>query len=197
MKSPYHAVAIASSAGGPHALQTLLGSLPVDFPIPIFLVQHLSEGHAQDFATWLNKCTQLTVIVGSDGYQAKGGEIILAPDHFHLEVTEHNMCVLNNDPPIKELKPSANKLFSSMVKAHGKHGVGIILSGMGRDGVDELLAMKQAGALTFAQDEQSSAVFGMPKEAIKIGAARDVVPIDEMGPLLTSHVMVNLGYPHA
>lgn len=192
MKSPYHAVAIASSAGGPRALKILLGSLPADFPIPIFIVQHLADGHAQDFATWLSKITSLKVIVASQDYQAHSGEVILAPDHFHLEITETNVCVLNDDPPIKELKPSACKLFASMAKAHGKKGIGIILSGMGNDGAEQLLLMKQAGALTFAQDENTSAMFGMPKEAIKLGAARDVVPIDEMGPLLTSHVMVSL-----
>lgn len=186
LKVPYNAVAIACSAGGPQALKTLLGSLSSDFPVPIFIVQHLSDGYTEDFAQWLGKQTELKVIVATDNYLAKGGEVILAPDQYHLEVTGANLCVLNNDPPVKELKPAASKLFASMAIVHGNRGIGIILSGMGRDGVDELLMMKQRGALTLAQSKEGCTIFGMPQEAIKIGAVRDVVPIEDLGPLLTS-----------
>ncbi len=184
----YNAVAIASSAGGPGALKILLSSLSADFPLPIFIVQHISEGHSKEFVEWLNKFTELNVLIAEEGHPAKRGEVILAPNHYHLEVDAANHCHLNEDDAIKGLKPAASKLFSSMIKAHGSRAIGIILSGMGRDGVDELLLMKNEGALTLAQAEKGCVIFGMPAEAIKEGAVRDIVPIEEMGPLLTSYV---------
>lgn len=179
-----NAVAIGSSLGGPPALATILSELPASFPVPIFIVQHIAIGFAQGLADWLNTQTKLSVKIAVDHEKARPGWIYLGPEKYHMEISSDN--VINFVEPTKEEKlfPSVAHLFYSMAHAHGPHGVGVILTGMGKDGAAELLIMKKNGAFTIAQDEEGCIMFGMPKEAIELQAARRVVPLPKIATLL-------------
>jgi two-component system chemotaxis response regulator CheB len=183
------AVAIGTSLGGPQTLATLLADLPPTFPAPIFIVQHIAPGFIVGFAEWLRNCTKLKVKIGEHKEIAIAGTVYLAPDKFHMEVNKECRIILNDDPSDNGLKPSIGKLFKSVGESFGSLAVGIILTGMGRDGVDELLYMKQKGSETIAQDKDSSIIFGMPGEAIKVGAANHVVSLDQLASFLNRLVL--------
>jgi two-component system chemotaxis response regulator CheB len=180
-----NAVAIGASTGGPQALHQLLSALPEMFPTPIFVVQHISNGFVEGLAAWLNQDSRLKVKVALDGEQAMLGHVYLAPDCFHMEIDTNNKIILSKSPAEKEVTcPSIARLFRSMAYAHGPHGVGILLTGMGRDGAEDLLLMKQKGAYTIAESEESAVIFGMPKEAILLGGATKVLPVSQIAEIL-------------
>lgn len=182
--SQIEAIAIGSSLGGPHALCTIFKELPSQFRLPIFVVQHISPGFAPGFTEWLGEHTPLHVKLAQKQEVAQPGCIYIAPDHHHLEVHQGHLISLASTPPEGGLRPAVGHLFRSMAKTYGAHGMGIILTGMGRDGVEDLLLMKQSGALTVAQDQESSLLFGMPKEAIAIGAAKRILSLQHIIELL-------------
>lgn len=184
ISQPIEAIAIGASLGGPQALNTIFSQLPAPFPVPIFVVQHISCGFAQGFADWLKDTTSLKIKIPRHQELAMPNHIYIAPDNNHLEIHPDNKIHLVHEPANKELCPSVSHLFRSMAKTYGSRGMGIILTGMGRDGVEELLLMRQAGAVTIAQDQESSLMFGMPKEAIAIGAAKHVLSLQEITHLL-------------
>ncbi len=177
------AIAIGASLGGPPALAAILSELSPSFPVPIFIVQHIAVGFAQGFADWLDTMTNLNVVLAKNHEQAKPGWVYVAPETHHMEVTADN-AIAYIEHNKEHLFPSVAHLFRSMAYAHGPRGVGVILTGMGKDGAAELLLMKKQGAFTIAQDEESCVMFGMPKEAIAIGAATRVVPIQKIASLL-------------
>jgi two-component system chemotaxis response regulator CheB len=119
--------------------------------------------------------------------------VYLAPDHFHLEVQASGKVRLSDADPIENLRPSANALFQSVAQNYGADAIGILMTGMGRDGARGLMAMHQAGAYTIAQDEKSSIVFGMPKEAIELGAVSEVLPLEQIAPRL----LMLVKFPHS
>ncbi len=178
----FAAVAIGASLGGPQALHTILSELPHNFPVPIFIVQHIALGFIQGLVEWLNASSQLHVTLAKDGEQAKAGYVYLAPDKCHLEITKGNVISLVDAPPEGGCRPSVARLFRSMARTHGPYGIGIILTGMGRDGVEDLHLMKERGGVTIAQHKDSCVMYGMPEEAIQAGAATHILPMTEISP---------------
>jgi two-component system chemotaxis response regulator CheB len=172
---PIQAVAIGASTGGPAALQTILAGLPKDFPYPVLIVQHMTPGFVHGFVEWLSNASGFPVRVASDGEPMLPGHAYVAPDEFHMGVRRGNRILLTRDSKENALRPSVSYLFGSVMQVFGSNVVGILLTGMGRDGVDALKRLKEVGAITVAQDENSSVVHGMPGEAIQIGAAQHVL----------------------
>ncbi|NLY95366.1 MAG: response regulator [Myxococcales bacterium] len=169
------AVGIAASAGGPSAVAAVLSSLPASFPVPIALVQHLPAGFAASFATFLESRTALRPRVVSGPVFAGPGEVLLAETDAHLVLRADGRFDAATGEPVDGHRPSATVLFRSLADTLGARALGVILSGMGRDGVDGLAAMRARGARTIAQDRETSAVFGMPKAALESGAASEAM----------------------
>jgi two-component system chemotaxis response regulator CheB len=177
---------IGASTGGPQALQQILAGLPKGFPVPILVVQHISPGFLPGLADWLGQTTGCRVHIGAYGMPALPGHVYLAPDDFHMGVTSAGALRLTKEPAENGLRPSVSYLFRSLAEEYGASAVGVLLTGMGKDGAAELSLMRQAGAVTIAQDEDTSVVFGMPGEAVRIGAASHVTPLGSIAPLLAS-----------
>ncbi len=173
-------IGIAASTGGPAALAAVLGAVPSDFPLPVLIVQHVTPGFAPGLAEWLNTQTRLEVRLARHGETPKPGQVLIAPDDYHLQVNLRGMVELVQQPPYKGLRPSANYLFGSLARAFGSKAMGIILTGMGDDGIDGLEALHLTGGLTLAQDEQSCVVYGMPREAAARNAVDRVLPLDQI-----------------
>jgi len=175
-------VAIGTSTGGTQALELLLAKLPVTSP-GIVVVQHMPEHFTQAFASRLDSVCEIRVKQAEDGERVLPGQALIAPGGRHLQVRRQGAyyhAVVKDGPPVSRHRPSVNVLFGSVAQAAGRNAIGIIMTGMGDDGARGLLEMHQAGAVTFAQDEASCVVFGMPKEAIKLGAADEVLPLDDL-----------------
>lgn len=164
-------IAIGASTGGPLAIKMFLSELPGDLPVSILIVQHILDAFVEGMATWLSRKSSWRVTIAVDGDRLIAGRAYLAPCGSHLEIGPGNLIRLIDGQPVNGAKPSASCLFRSVAEVCGKNAIGIILSGMGVDGAAELGLMREAGAVTFAQDENSSVVFGMPGEAIQLNAA--------------------------
>lgn len=177
-------VGIGASTGGPPALQTLLGSLPKDFPAPILVVQHITAGFLPGLAEWLGQTTPLQVQIASHGMDPRPGHVYLAPDDFHLGVDPDGRIQLTREPAKNGLRPAVDHLFRSLSECCGTEAIGVLLTGMGRDGARELKAMRDRGGKTLVQDQASSVVHGMPGAAIAIGAADQVLPIERIADAL-------------
>ncbi len=174
-------VAIGSSTGGPQALQMILASLPPELPAGIVAVQHIAEGFTDGLVEWLNGSCRLKVKKGENGDSIRPGEVIIAPDSIHMTVTiEQRIALVDKDAPGPH-KPSADVLMESVARAYGRGALGLILTGMGNDGARGMRAIFESGGHTLAQDEQTSVIFGMAKEAIKLGVVEEVVPLPEIG----------------
>lgn len=168
-------VAIGASTGGPPVLETILAGLPNDFPVPVLIVQHIAAGFLAGLAEWLTRTTRLPVHIASHGEPLRPARVYLAPDGVHMGMDANGRIVLSKADSEGGLCPSVAHLFHSVANVCGPNAVGILLTGMGRDGAEELKQMKDRGALTLAQDEQSSVVHGMPGEAIRLGGATHVL----------------------
>ena len=177
---PPELVAIASSTGGPSALLKILKSLPETFPIPIVIVQHICEGFGQGFVDWLNKECSLTVKTAERGEILSHGTIYVAPDGFHLLIDTGKAVRLSKSMPINGLRPCATLMMETAAKVCGGATIGVILTGMGRDGADGMKAIKEAGGMTIAQSPETCVVFGMPKEAIELGVIDKILPIERI-----------------
>lgn len=169
-------VVIGASTGGPPVLQAILEALTPRFPVPVVIVQHIAPGFLGGMADWLEKTTKFPVGIPRTGELMLPGRAYLAPDGFQMGVRREGTIVLSDAPQENSLKPSVSFLFRSAAREFGPQAVGVLLTGMGRDGADELLAIRKAGGLTFAQDKESSVVHGMPGEAIALGAACYIKP---------------------
>ncbi len=179
-------IAVGASMGGPEALATLLGGLPEDAP-GVVVVQHLPEAFTSVFARRLHAVCRIAVREAVDGALVERGQALIAPGNHHLVVRPDGtqwMVRVVEGPPISRHRPSIDVLFRSVAEAAGRHAIGVILTGMGRDGADGLRAMKARGAWTIAQDGASSVVFGMPREAIALGAVDDVLPLSQIAPAI-------------
>lgn len=177
-------VAVGASTGGPLALQELFASLPMDFSLPIVCVQHISLGFLQGLIDWLATSCKLPIEVAQIGERPKPGRIYFPPERQHLQIDHQGRFVHSQSPPVDSHRPSVTALFSSVAQFYRRKSIGILLTGMGRDGADGMKAISDVGGMTIAQDEATSVVFGMPKEAISIGAAQQVLPIQKIGPTL-------------
>ncbi|UCD83255.1 MAG: chemotaxis response regulator protein-glutamate methylesterase [Deltaproteobacteria bacterium] len=173
-------VAIGASTGGPQAIMTILKELPTDFSGGMFIVQHIASGFSKGFAQWLAQETRLNVKEAEQGEQVKPGMILVAPSDLHMEIIDEQVQ-LTDSPPVNSCRPSADKLFASIAQCYESKAIGIILTGMGRDGTKGIKDIKDNGGLTIAQDEQSSVVFGMPKSAISFNVIDRVLPLSEIG----------------
>jgi len=180
-------VAIGASTGGPGAVLTILRALPSRFPLPVVLVLHIGEPFAEAFADWLDRQTGFAVAYAVEGQpvEAVAGRVAMAPPGVHL-VVRGGRFHLTRDPARHSCRPSIDRLFESLAEDCGSSTAACLLTGMGRDGAAGLLEIRRAGGLTIAQDEASSVVYGMPREAVLLGAAERVLPIGEIGPYLAS-----------
>ena len=177
-------IGICASTGGPHALATLLSGIPTGFPVPILVVQHIAVGFSEGLARWLNATVPLAVRLAEDGAQVLPG-VTLAPDGADLVLGPEGVLTLDRTTPPALHRPSADALLRSIAQHARSAGVAVVLTGMGRDGADGLGAVREAGGLTIAQDEETSAVYGMPCEAAKRGASV-ILPIGKIADALTA-----------
>ncbi len=178
------AIGIGASTGGPVALRELLAALPPDAEIPILIVQHIAAGFLDGFADWLSRASGRTVGVARDGEELAPGMVRVAPDDRHLELGRDGRLRLSEAPPEHGVRPSASVLLRSLNAALDGRAAGVLLSGMGTDGVDELARLRGAGGLTLVQDAASALVNGMPGAAVRAGAADHVLPPAGIGALL-------------
>jgi two-component system chemotaxis response regulator CheB len=186
--APYPLLAIASSLGGPKALSVLLKTLPGKFPAPVCICQHISDGFTEGLAQWLGSETPLRVLEASDGVEMVPGSVYIARSGSHLVVRPGGRLALDPGPPVRGFRPSCDVLLTSAAEVFGTRTLGVILTGMGRDGARGLKEIRERGGRTIAQDKASCAVYGMPREAVRLGAAEEVLPLDQIGPTLIQWV---------
>jgi len=182
MRTTESIIAVGASTGGTEAIKRLLRSMPADAP-GILVTQHIPKAFSASFARRMNDCCPMTVTEAEDGQQVLAGHAYIAPGDQHLYLIRDGaryVCRLGNGDPVNRHKPSVDVLFSSVARSAGENAIGALLTGMGRDGAQGLKEMRAAGAPTLAQDEATSVVWGMPGEAVAIGAAAEVLPIDDM-----------------
>ncbi len=185
--SKIEVVAIGISTGGPPVLETILSRLPADFAAPILIVQHIAAGFLPGLVDWLTQTSNFPVKIAAHNEPLLPGQAYLAPDGFHMGVAK-NRILLRDAPVENNLRPAASFLFRSVAEVFGANAAGVLLTGMGRDGAAELKVLRDKGAITFAQDQESSVVHGMPGEAIKLGAACHIMPPERIATMLISLV---------
>jgi two-component system chemotaxis response regulator CheB len=181
-------IGIGASTGGPLVLQTILSGLPKDFPVPLLIVQHIARGFLPGMVDWLSQTTGLRVHIAAHGATPLAGHAYVAPDDFHLAADARGHLVLAREQAESGLRPAVSYLFRSLADSYGANAVGVLLTGMGKDGAAELKRMRAHGAYTIAQDRDSSIVHGMPGEAIELGAATHVLPADMIAGALIAQV---------
>ncbi|NEO68232.1 chemotaxis-specific protein-glutamate methyltransferase CheB [Moorena sp. SIO3H5] len=185
-------VVIGASTGGPQALNEVFTQLPSNFPLPVICVQHISLSFLQGFIDWLASNCSLPVQIAQPGDMPQPRRIYFAPEQQHLELDAMGRFICSDSEPLEGHRPSVTVTFESVAKFYGKATVGILLTGMGRDGATGMQTIAEVGGLTIAQDEATSLVFGMPKEAIALGAAKEVLPIGAIAPRLRALCLVKL-----
>lgn len=183
-------VTIGASTGGPQTLSTILAQLPANFPVPIICIQHICEGFLQGLVDWLASVCQLQVKIATVGELPLAGAIYFAPERSHLKLDAQGRFSYSMSPLVDGHRPSVTVTFKSVANFYRRAAVGILLTGMGRDGAEGMRTIAAAGGITIAQDEKSSVVFGMSKEAIALGAAQYILPAHEIAPLLLNKVFV-------
>lgn len=174
-------VAIGASTGGPEAISRVLGSLPRPFPAAIVLVQHVDESFAPTIASWFAQSSGFPVSIARDGDRLAVGEALLAGSSDHIRVDSDARLWYVAEPKDYPYRPSVDVFFESVAQHHRGTAVGVLLTGMGRDGAKGMMAMRRAGHRTIAQDERSSIIYGMPRAAIETGAAVEVLDVDRIG----------------
>lgn len=177
-KPGHPVIVVASSLGGPKALGRLLAGLPRVLGAPVVICQHITSGFADDLARWLAAETRRTVVEGSHGAQLLPDTIYVAPSDAHLLLHADGRMSLDGAGPVGGFRPSCDLLLRSAAVAFGERAIGVVLTGMGRDGAKGLLEIRTRGGHTIAQDEATSVVWGMPGEAIALGAAERVLPLE-------------------
>jgi two-component system chemotaxis response regulator CheB len=185
--SKYSVVAIGASTGGPSAIVQVLRALPPQYPISVLLVLHIGGGFAPAFADWLSDQTPHKISFPRDGelLAGPGGRVVMATADKHLVVRD-GALFLSGEEERHSCRPSVDVLFESVAASCGASAIGCLLTGMGRDGAAGLRLIRQAGGRTIVQDEATSVVYGMPREAVLLGAAERILPLNEIGPALAS-----------
>jgi two-component system, chemotaxis family, protein-glutamate methylesterase/glutaminase len=181
--SPIKIVGIGASTGGPNAVVKVLADLGGAFPVPVLLVQHIMTTFLEGFVAWLGNVTPFTVVIGRHGETVTPGKVYVAPADRHIEL-DGERILISNKPAVSNQRPSATTLFQSMARTAASAGLGVLLTGMGDDGADGLLALRKAGGYTIAEDESTSVVYGMPKAAVDRGAACECLPLQDIAPRL-------------
>lgn len=187
-EQPFPMVAIAASLGGPKAISHVLRVIPRNFPAPVCICQHISDGFTEGLAHWLSLETPMRVLEAAHDQVVEPGTVYIAPSGTHLLVRPERKLVLDGRPPVRGFRPSCDLLLSSAAESFGRRCIGIILTGMGRDGARGLKEIRERGGRTIAQNEETCAVYGMPREAVQIGAAEEILPLDRIGPTLLEWV---------
>jgi two-component system chemotaxis response regulator CheB len=182
--APPDIIGIGASTGGPQAFQEILSHLPRTLPVPLLCVQHISEGFMQGLVDWLAEKCPLRVVTAVAGSMPEPGTVYFPREGRHLVVDDQGRLSCSDAPPCDGHRPSISVTFKSLARAYGKNSAGVLLTGMGRDGVAGMQAIAGMGGTTIAQDEESSTIFGMPKEAIAANAARYVLPLAGIAPAL-------------
>lgn len=186
-------VCIGASTGGPHAIKQILMSLPIGLSAPVLVVQHMSGGFTEGMVNWLKYSTGHNIKIAEHGETLSSGVIYFGPEDSHLEITAKREVCLKDGPAVNGIRPTVSALFEAAARNLGKAVIGVLLTGMGRDGATELLQIRRGGGHTIAQDRETSIVFGMPGEAVKIGAAIQILPLNRIGEEIVSQVCGELG----
>lgn len=184
IKTTEHIIAVGASTGGTEAITKFLQGMPIDSP-GIVIVQHMPEKFTTSFATRLNEICKITVKEAANNDSVIRGQALIAPGNYHMLLKRSGAryyVEIKEGPLVNRHRPSVDVLFRSAARYAGANAVGVIMTGMGADGAKGLLEMKEAGAKTVAQDEKSCVVFGMPKEAIKLGGVDKVLPLNDIAP---------------
>jgi len=174
-------IAIGASTGGPAAVLNLLSTLPASFSAAVVVVIHVDEKFAPDMAAWMDGKTKMPVHLVDEGKHPKAGEVLLAATNEHLVLTRNQTLHYTREPVDYPYRPSVDAFFSSLVQNWRGEATGVLLTGMGKDGAKGLKAMREHGWHTIAQDKTSSAIYGMPKAAAKIGAVSEILPLEHIG----------------
>jgi two-component system chemotaxis response regulator CheB len=177
-------VVVGSSSGGPLVLQKIFSKITQEFPYPILVVQHIAVGFLDGLLNWLRNTLLIPIQVATENEIIKTGNIYFAPDNHQMSVSRHGRIILNTCDKKNGLCPSVANLFKSVAEEYGKYSIGIILTGMGRDGANELKMIKDAGSITIAQDKESSIVHGMPGVAIRQNAVNYIMNPREIADIL-------------
>ncbi len=191
IKNEIDIIAIGASTGGPPVIKSILDTLPARFDKPILVVQHIARGFIQGFAEWLSSSARLQVSVASHGEPALPGRVYIAPDDLQMGISSDGILEMKESEPEHGLRPSVSYLFRSVAESYGPRAAGILLTGMGTDGAEALLQLRQYGGITIAQDAASSVVHGMPGEAIKINAALYVLTPEMIAAVILKLVSEN------
>lgn len=189
----HHLVVLGASAGGPAALATVLGALPHDFPAAVVIVQHVDAQFAPGLAEWLGAQTALAVRLANDGERPQPGTALLASGAEHLVLQASRRLAYSHSPADLPYRPSVDVLFRSVDQHWTGTVTGVVLTGMGRDGAEGLRLLRSSGHLTIAQDELTSAVYGMPKAAAQLDAACEILAVERIGPRLLARVAARVG----
>ncbi|MFO7710396.1 MAG: CheB methylesterase domain-containing protein, partial [Candidatus Woesearchaeota archaeon] len=173
---------IGASTGGPKAIESVLQGLPGDFPLPVLIVQHLPEEFTLPFSKRLDRLCSLKVKEAEDHETIKPGVVYVAPGDYHMEIKKEKVPVikLTKDPVVLGVRPSVDVMMKSVAEIYGEKTIGVLLTGMGKDGAEGMKAIKDKNGETIAQDETTSIVPGMPRAAVKLGAAKEVVPLSSI-----------------
>jgi two-component system chemotaxis response regulator CheB len=179
-KSNFEILAIGASTGGPPVLQNIFSKLSPGLSVPIVVVQHITTGFISGLADWLEKTTPFSFHIATDRQLLIPGNVYFAPDNMHMGVRSNKTIFFSNDPPEHSIRPSVSFLFRSVCRSFGNKSIGILLTGMGKDGASELKEMRENNAITIAQDKETSTVFGMPGEAVRLNGAQYVLSPENM-----------------
>lgn len=177
-------IAIGTSTGGPQALQTIFASLPANFSVPIVCVQHISHGFLDGLIQWLSLTSGLPIEIALSGITPQPGKIYFPPEKKHLELNSQGQFVCSDSPPLGGHRPAVDVTFKSVARIYASNAIAVLLTGMGKDGAAGMQMIRQAGGLTIAQDRETSIIFGMPKEAIELGAVQHILPLPEITPFI-------------
>jgi two-component system response regulator WspF len=173
-------VVFGASTGGPQALSAILSNLSANFPSPIVIIQHIDQQFSLSLAQWLNQQTPLKVRTARQGDRLFVGEVLVAATNDHLFLTKDRTLCYTNNPVSHSYRPSVDVFFESLAKNWGKPGIAVLLTGMGKDGAQGLKLLRLTGWHTIAQNQSTSAVFGMPKAAIELNAASEILPLEQI-----------------
>jgi two-component system, chemotaxis family, protein-glutamate methylesterase/glutaminase len=185
-KTPVRMVVIGASTGGPQALHEILAHLPATFPVPIVCVQHIGSNFLSEMVTWLNEVSPLPVRKAAHGETPQAGVVYFAPEDAHLELDNGGRFALSLAAPIDGHRPSVTVTMRAAARCFGADAVGVLLTGMGRDGAEGMANIAAADGITIAQDESSSVVYGMPKQAVELGAVLHILPLEQIAPALVT-----------
>ena len=188
-KAPLRMVVIGASTGGPQALREILARLPANFPLPVVCIQHIGSNFLSEMVTWLAEICPLPVRKANHGETPQAGVVYFAPEDAHLELDDGcGRFALSLAPPVDGHRPSVTATMQAAARCFGNGSVGVLLTGMGRDGAEGMASIAAAGGITIAQDEASSVVYGMNKQAVELGAVQHILSLEQIAPALVELV---------